>query len=164
MIHPLFNMAAVMTAVISLAALSSPALAQTAATTTPGATTTTPSSTTSTTTSTAGTTTAAVGTGTAIGPTLLPVTSGPTLGPGIAGGFTPYQPAGLPTTTTTTGTTALASAVATSGVTAYQPANAYGGIQTVGAPITETDPSIAAGINYTLQAGVIAGPQPRPAD
>lgn len=143
-----------LTAMFLLAILASPALAQSAATTTPGATTTTPSSTTSTTTSTTGTTTTAVGTGTAIGPTLLPVTSGPTLGPGIAGGFTPYQPAGLPmASTTTTGTTALASAIAASGITAYQPANAYGGIQTVGAPITETDPSIAAGINYTLQAG-----------
>ena len=67
-------------------------------------------------------------------------------------------------TSATSGTTALATAIGASGITAYQPANAYGGSQMVGAPIVETDPSIAAGIGYTLQAGAIAGAQPLPAD
>jgi hypothetical protein len=143
MTHKLFIGAAA-AAALSLSALPSSGRAQTASTSTTGTSSTTTGTTSSSSSTTSssgssGTATTAVGTGTAIGPTLLPATIGATPGPGIAAGVTPYQPAGV-----------VGGAFGGGG---YQPASALGGGPIEEAPIVETDPSIAAGIRYTLQAG-----------
>ena len=71
------------------------------------------------------------------------MTIGATPGPGIAGGVTPYQPAG-----------AIGGAFGGGG---YQPASAFGGAPVEEPLIVETDPSIAAEIRYTMQAGDTSG-------